>query len=79
MTAPLGLALGSQPLWWLAAYALGVAQVAWLLRRVGTFHWGTALFYPAPLVFYFVVFARSLHRSRGKQTVVWKGRQISAD
>ena len=79
MTAPLGLALGSQPLLWLGAYALGVAQVWWLLRRVGTFHWSTALLYPAPLVFYFVVFARSLRRSRGKRTVAWKGRQISAD
>ncbi len=79
MTAPLGLAFAGQPLLWLGAYALCAAQVAWLLRRVGTFHWSTALFYPAPLIFYFVVFARSLHRSRGKQTVAWKGRQISAD
>jgi 4,4'-diaponeurosporenoate glycosyltransferase len=79
MTAPLGWAFGSQPLFWLGAYALGVAQVAWLLRLVGTFHWSTALFYPAPLVFYFVVFARSVRRSRNHQTVAWKGRQIRAD
>jgi len=79
MTAPLGLALGSLPLCWLAVYAAGVAQVAWLLRRVGTFHWVTALCYPAPLIFYFVVFARSVRRSRSKQTVAWKGRQIHAD
>ena len=79
MTAPLGLALGSQPLWWVAAYGLCAAQVAWLLRRVGTFHWGTALLYPAPLVFYFAVFARSVSRARNKQTVAWKGRQIHAD
>ena len=78
MTAPLGWAFGGQPLLWLGAYALGVAQIGWLLRRVGTFHWSTALFYPVPLVFYFVVFARSLRRSRGKHTVAWKGRQISA-
>ena len=79
MTAPLGLALGSQTLLWLGTYALGVAQIAWLLRRVGTFHWGTALFYPAPLIFYFVVFARSVTRARNRQTVAWKGRQIHAD
>ena len=79
MTAPLGLAFAGQPLLWLAAYGLCAAQVAWLLRRVGTFHWSTALFYPVPLIFYFVVFTRSMQRSRHKQTVAWKGRHIRAD
>jgi 4,4'-diaponeurosporenoate glycosyltransferase len=79
MTAPLGLALAGKPLLWLAAYTLGVLQVAWLLRRVGTFHWSTAWFYPLPLIFYFVVFARSVRRARNNQTVAWKGRQIRAD
>lgn len=79
VTAPLGLVLNIQSMWWFAAYALAVAQVAWLLRRVGTFHWGTALFYPAPLIFYFVVFARSVRRARNKQSVEWKGRHIRAD
>lgn len=79
MTVPLGLAFAGNPLRWLAAYGLCAAQVAWLLRRVGTFHWGTALFYPGPLIFYFVVFTRSVRRSRHQQTVAWKGRQIRAD
>ncbi len=79
MSAPLGVVLASQPLAWLAAYALAVGQVAALLWRVGTFHWGTALFYPLPLMFYFAVFARSVSRARNKQTVAWKGRQIRAD
>ena len=79
MTVPLGLAFAGQPLLWLGAYALCAAQVAWLLRCVGTFHWSAALFYPVPLIFYFVVFTRSVLRSRSKQTVPWKGRQIRAD
>ena len=79
MTVLLGLAFAGQPLLWVGAYALCAAQVAWLLRCVGTFHWSTALFYPVPLIFYFVVFTRSVLRSRNKQTVAWKGRQISAD
>lgn len=79
MAAPLRLALGSQSLLWLGVYALGSAQVAWLLRCVGTFHWSAALFYPVPLIFYFAVFARSVSRARNKQTVVWKGRQIHSD
>ncbi len=79
MTVPLGLAFAGQPQLWLGAYALCAAQVAWLLCCVGTFHWSAALLYPAPLIFYFVVFTRSVLRSRNKQTVAWKGRQISAD
>jgi 4,4'-diaponeurosporenoate glycosyltransferase len=78
MTAPLGLAFRSQPLWWLGVYALCATQVAWLLRCVGTFHWSVALFYPVPLVFYFGVFARSVRLSRQRQAVAWKGRQIRA-
>lgn len=79
MTVPLGLAFAGNPLLWLAAYGLCVAQIAWLLRCVGTFRWSTALLYPASLIFYFVVFTRSVLRSRSKQTVAWKGRQIRAD
>lgn len=77
MTAPLGLAFGGQPLLWGTTYALCAAQVGWLLRRVGAFHWGTALLYPVPLIFFYAVFARSAMRS-GK-TVAWKGREIRAD
>lgn len=78
MTVPFALAFTDQPLNWLIAYGLCAAQVFWLLRRVGTFHWATALFYPMPLVFYFMVFARSVSRLRRRQTVVWKGRNINA-
>jgi 4,4'-diaponeurosporenoate glycosyltransferase len=72
----LPLALGGKALLWLALYAAGVAQVGWLLSQVGSFHWGVALFYPVPLVFYFAVFTRSLYRA-GKP-VSWKGREIHA-
>lgn len=62
----------------LLLYVAYAVQVGWLLRRVGTFHWATALFYPVPLIFYFVVFARSVSRLSRRQTVVWKGRDIRA-
>ena len=79
MTAPLGLMFAGQPLFWLAAYGFCVAQIAWLLRCVGTFRWSTALLYPVSLIFYFLVFTRSVIRLRNKQTIAWKGRQIRAD
>jgi len=75
--APIGILIRGAPWIWLAVYGLGVAQVGWLLRRAGTFHWSAALVYPAPLWFFFAVFARSAWRS-GK-TVSWKGREIRAD
>jgi 4,4'-diaponeurosporenoate glycosyltransferase len=79
MLALLGLVLTGEPWLWLGAYGVCAAQVAWLLRCVGTFHWGVALLYPVPLIFYFIVFTRSMRRSRNQQAVTWKGRQIRAD
>jgi 4,4'-diaponeurosporenoate glycosyltransferase len=58
-------------------YLLCAAQVGWLGGWVGAFRWYTALLYPAPLIFFFAVFARSAMRS-GK-AVTWKGREIRAD
>ena len=76
MLAPLGwLTFGGWS--WGTVYLLCGAQVGWLSRQVGTFHWYTAAFYPVPLVFFFVVFAWAALRS-GKR-VSWKGRTVHAD
>ncbi len=58
------------------AYLALVAQLYWLLRKLGEFSFLTALLYPLPLVFYQVVFFRGLKRSRLKQRVEWKGRSL---
>ena len=61
----------------LIAYLAYVAQLFVLLRRFGSFGVGTALLYPIPLVFFFVVFGASVMRKgRG---VRWKGRVVRAD
>lgn len=75
--APMGWAVMDHGLLWGPAYLACAAQVAWFSRQIGSFRWLTALLYPLPLLFFFVVFARSALRS-GKQ-VSWKGRQIRAD
>lgn len=79
LAVPIGLGAGADGglLMWLAVYGLCVAQVTWLLRRAGTFHWSAGLFYPVLLLFFFAVFARSALRL-GK-TVSWKGREIRTD
>jgi 4,4'-diaponeurosporenoate glycosyltransferase len=69
----------AQPVWaGLAIYLLSAGQVSWLLRQAGTFHPLTALLYPAPLAFFFVVFMRSLWRAKRGGQVEWKGRKIRA-
>jgi 4,4'-diaponeurosporenoate glycosyltransferase len=77
MLAPLGWVATGDWLGWGPVCALCAAQVGWLGRRVGSFHWLTALLYPIPLLFFFGVFAWSAARS-GRQ-VRWKGREIRAD
>lgn len=58
------------------AYVLFCGQFHLMLRRAGSFRVLTALLYPIPLLFFFVVFAISLARS-GRQ-VSWKGRAFRA-
>lgn len=77
MLASLGWTLTGGWLRWTVLYLLCAAQVLCLARRAGSFRWYTALVYPIPLVFFFVVFTRSVMRS-GK-VVNWKGREIRAD
>ena len=77
MLAPLGGLVTGDWLRWGAAYLLCAAQVGWFSRQAGAFRWFTAVLYPVPLIFFFVVFAWSTLRS-GKR-VQWKGREILAD
>lgn len=58
----------------LLLYAAGAAQVAFFSRSVGRFSLGMAALYPAPLLFFFWVFARSARR--GGKPLEWKGRMI---
>jgi 4,4'-diaponeurosporenoate glycosyltransferase len=77
MFAPLGGLVSGDWLRWAGAYLLCAVQVAWFSRQAGAFRWFTAVLYPVPLIFFFVVFAWSALRS-GRQ-VQWKGREILAD
>lgn len=77
MLAPVGGLVTGDWLHWGAAYLLCAAQVAWFARLAGAFRWVTAVLYPVPLVFFFLLFAWSVLRS-GKR-VQWKGRDVRAD
>lgn len=59
-------------------YLLFALQVRMMLTRIGSFSMWTAALYPVPLVFYFVVFTRSLINVLLRRSVSWKGRSIDA-
>jgi len=59
-----------------STYLLFSLQLFWFARRVGNYHVVACLFYPLPLAYYCVIFARSaLRRTAGLKTV-WRGREV---
>jgi len=57
-------------------YLAYVAQLAWMLRRVGRFGPLTALAFPVPLAFFLAIFARSVAATALGGQVRWKGRTV---
>jgi 4,4'-diaponeurosporenoate glycosyltransferase len=58
-------------------YVLYAAQIYWMLVRIGSFKFYTALLYIIAAAFFVVVFAYSSVRSFIVKSVKWKGREIS--
>lgn len=77
MSTTIGLTLANEPIAWGLLYLLYALQVANIARRVGSFPFFSALLFPVPLLFFFVIFARSAWKSG--RNVTWKGRTIDAD
>jgi 4,4'-diaponeurosporenoate glycosyltransferase len=69
---------GGGPWFALAVYAAVVAQLTWMLRRVGRFGALTPLLFPIPLAFFLAVFARSAFLTVVRRKVAWKGRDLPA-
>jgi 4,4'-diaponeurosporenoate glycosyltransferase len=60
----------------LTLYLAFALQIAWLSHKMGTFRLTTAFLYPLPLVFYFVIFGRSMWLQHARQPITWKGRRV---
>ncbi len=58
------------------AWALFALELWWMLRRLGSFHPITALLFPAPLLAFVGLFARSLLVRILGRPVRWRGRRI---
>jgi 4,4'-diaponeurosporenoate glycosyltransferase len=66
-----------------AAWAAGACLwfaiiIRWALGRIGNYGWPAAFLFPVPLLFFMVVFSRSLFRQLTGRSVQWKGRTIVA-
>lgn len=62
---------------WASAYLCYTTQIYWMLFRVGTFKFFTALFYPVSLIFFLAIFLRSFFLIFIRRSVRWKGITIS--
>ena len=58
---------------WASLYMLYAIQIYWMIFRVGTFKFYTALFYLVPLLFFVSIFIRSFFMVFIKKSVTWKG------
>ena len=64
------------PVVWAVAW-VGIAwQLRSILRRVGSFRWWTWALFPAPLVAFDAIFARSVALTVVRRSVRWRGRDV---
>lgn len=59
-----------------ACWVVVAAHQFWLLRRIGSFRWWTAVAFPIPLAAFFWIFARSCVMTWLRREVTWRGRRI---
>ena len=60
------------------AWAGLTGQLWWMLRRLGSFHWLTAVAFPIPLLAFVALFSRSAAVKLARRPVRWRGRTIEA-
>ena len=58
---------------WLAV----TAELRWMLRRVGSFSWATAILHPVPMAAFVVLFGRSMWLTFVRRRVRWRGRDVA--
>lgn len=72
------LFVGAPIIMWLLLYVAYSLQTYWMLRRLGSFSFLTALLFPINLVFYVIVFSRSLYYLISKKSINWKSRDVNS-
>ena len=59
------------------AWTAMATQLWWMLRRLGSFHWLTAVLFPIPLLTFVALFAWSCFTRLARRPVTWRGRQVA--
>jgi len=77
-TARTPLAVG-HPLLWAVAWVVVAWQLRSVLRRIGSFRWWAWALFPAPLLAFDAVFARSAFHTLVRRAVTWRGREVRLD
>jgi 4,4'-diaponeurosporenoate glycosyltransferase len=67
---------GMSVMLWACLYVGFSIQIYWMLRRIGNFGIFPCILFPVPLVFFVLVFVRSLLIKMGIGKVSWKGRRV---
>jgi len=57
-------------------YLLYAGQIYWMARKAGNFNFLAALFYPLPLLFFFLIFVKSFYHRIISRRTSWKQRKI---
>lgn len=75
VSAAIEVVVWSTP-WAAVAYAALAGQLAWMLRRLGSFRWWTWALFPGALAAFVALFVRSLVLRVVRRQVTWRGRRI---
>ena len=65
------------PVLWAVAWVGVAVQLAWILRRIGSFRWWTWALFPVCLVAFDLIFARSALHTVLRRSVQWRGRDVA--
>lgn len=62
---------------WLLLDILFIAQIQWMLVRIGNFGLRTAIFFQIPLLFFVLIFTLSIIKALVIRKASWKGRKVT--
>lgn len=67
---------GNSLLMWLSLYLGFVLQLRWMLKKIGNFKLIPTIIFPINLLFYVIVFIRSLYFQITNKSISWKSREV---
>jgi 4,4'-diaponeurosporenoate glycosyltransferase len=69
---------GTNAFIWFLLYLAFTSQIFWMLKRIGSFRIISAILFPGHLVFFCVIFTRSLIYKKLNKSIQWKSRDVKS-